>query len=88
MHRTPLSETVRATLARRPGLLPRVLTGGDDYELLFAVSADDVDHVGELAVALNVRLTAIGRLVEGEGVTVRGPDGAPMSLEEAGFRHF
>ena len=72
----PLSDAGRAALAVAPELLPTVLAGGDDYELLFTVPAgfDPAASFGEVPIA------EIGEIVEGRGVTVLGADGAPLVL--------
>ena len=65
----PLSDAGRAALARAPELMSTVLTGGDDYELLFTAPAalDPAAGGGEVAI------TEIGEIVGGRGVAVVGP---------------
>lgn len=82
--RTPLSPPARALLRADPGLIDAVLTGGDDYELLFTLPAD---RRGALA-GLPAPAREIGVVAAGEGVTVAGFDGAPLELPRAGWRHF
>lgn len=82
--RTPLSPPARALLRADPRLIDTVLAGGDDYELLFTLPRD---RRGALA-GLPAPATEIGVVTTGEGVTVAGCDGAPLSLPRAGWRHF
>jgi thiamine-monophosphate kinase len=85
----PLSTAARAALAAEPGLLPLVLTGGDDYELLFAAPPEAEAAVQARAAAAGVAVTHIGRFVEGSAeVTVQGPGGAPLALPQGGWSHF
>ena len=79
----PLSDAGRAALARAPELMSTVLTGGDDYELLFTAPAalDPAAGGGEVAI------TEIGEIVGGRGVAVVGADGAPLALDRGGFSH-
>jgi len=85
----PLSEAVGRALAADPTLLPAILGGGDDYELLFTAAADRAAEIAALAAASDVMITQIGRIAEGEPmVRVEGPDGTPMDVALAGFRHF
>lgn len=64
------------------------LSGGDDYELCFTVPQADVAAViAELACA-GCRPTAIGRIVEGEGVRVREADGGSLDVLRKGWDHF
>jgi thiamine-monophosphate kinase len=58
-------------------LLPTILGGGDDYELLFTASG----RVGDGA-------TEIGEVVAGAGVKVLDRDGAEIAVSVGGFQHF
>ncbi|NQV21203.1 MAG: thiamine-phosphate kinase [Rhodospirillales bacterium] len=69
-------------------LLPALLTGGDDYELLFTVAPEDRDRVVALGARLNVPITEIGRMVEGESVTVLDSHDVPLAFQQSGYRHF
>jgi len=58
--------------------------GGEDYELLAALPAEELRGAVEaLAEAEAVRLTQVGEVVGGKGVEIRLPDG--RLLESAGF---
>ena len=78
----PLSPPARRASEREPRLLETLLTGGDDYELLFTLPAD---RKGELA---GLPVTIIGRMEEGEGVSVVDPAGEAMALTRGGYQHF
>jgi len=65
-----------------------VLSGGDDYELAFAVAPDREAAVAALAERLALPLTRVGALSEGQGVTVADAEGRPIPLEKAGWSHF
>ncbi|MBI2236065.1 MAG: thiamine-phosphate kinase [Magnetospirillum sp.] len=84
----PLSAAAAAALALDHSLLAMVLTGGDDYELLFTAPLAVGGALSALAADIGVALTPIGRVVAGQGVTVRGPDGRSLALEHGGWRHF
>lgn len=87
--RVPLSPAASALLAAEPALLPRVLTGGDDYELLFAAPPAAAERIAALATATGTAATRIGRFVAGDPVvTVRDAQGAPMTLGRQGWSHF
>lgn len=59
------------------------LFGGEDYELLFAISPEDVEKLDE--TTFNI----IGEFVEKEqGVQVRLPEGESMPLTPGGYTHF
>ena len=83
----PLSTAGRAAVDRDAALMTRVLTGGDDYELLFTAPPHAADRILALSKVLGLRLTAIGRVEEGEVVRVRNAAGGPIDLGHGGYTH-
>jgi thiamine-monophosphate kinase len=79
----PLSGAITPNDARR-----YALSGGDDYEICFTVPAAHAEKVGELAAIQSTRATAIGRIVEAHGLTLRDGSGDAVSVTEGGYRHF
>jgi thiamine-monophosphate kinase len=87
--RVPLSPAAKAAVAAGLGHgIATVLTGGDDYELLFTAAPDADAKVAALESGLGLRLTAIGKIIAGADVRVDGPDGRPLELAHSGYRHF
>ena len=85
----PLSDAARAVVAADPGRLELCLTGGDDYELLFAVPPAREAGLVEIARAVGIPVTRIGTFRAGEArVTVMGNDGVGMRLSRGGWSHF
>jgi thiamine-monophosphate kinase len=84
--RVPLSAAAAAVTARKPVLLETVLTGGDDYELLFTAPAERRESIATIASSTGVPITEIGRIKQGDGVIVR-KDGTPLALNRPGYRH-
>jgi thiamine-monophosphate kinase len=65
--------------------LTLALTGGEDYELIFAAPQKILDKCkSELPCAM----TVIGRIVKGKGVKVLDEDGNEFSWGSAGWDHF
>ncbi len=64
------------------------LSGGDDYELCFCVPVSQVAQVQADLSRLGGGATRIGRIVAGEGVRVRGHDGAWLECATSGWEHF
>ena len=60
--RVPLSTAARAVLATNSGHITTVLTGGDDYEILFTAPPEAVNELAELSRTLDVPITTIGRM--------------------------
>ena len=83
----PLSPPAAKALSADPGLMETILTGGDDYELLFTVAPGYAGKMTELARDLDLPLTPIGRVTAGGGLRVVGVDGREMKLAKAGWTH-
>ena len=68
--------------------LAAALSGGDDYELLFAWPARQRGELRPLAAALQLPLTVIGEFTREPGIRVLDEAGQPMVLAGQGFDHF
>jgi thiamine-monophosphate kinase len=84
----PLSPAMATILAADQSRLATVLTGGDDYELLFTAAPEETAALAEISIRTRVPLTAIGSVVAQAGVVVLRADGTPVVLERTGWRHF
>ncbi len=84
----PLSPAARAVLSADPTLLPKLVGGGDDYELLFTAAPEREAAITALADRLGLALTRIGRMAAGQGVTLVDPQGAPLASGAGGWTHF
>jgi thiamine-monophosphate kinase len=86
VEKLPLSAAMR-TAADPQQSRDWALAGGDDYELLFAISPESFPELQRSADQLNLTLTPIGELRAGAGVTwsLNGKDFAPSV---SGYDHF
>ena len=84
----PLSAPLRRALADAPELFTDVISGGDDYEVLAAVSPETCEDYKRAALAAGVPVTEIGALSAGEGVAVEDREGRVMRLKSRGWEHF
>jgi thiamine-monophosphate kinase len=89
----PLSAAARAALAVRPERIADVLTGGDDYEIVFTAPPAATKELTELSQALDVPMAAIGRMQAPstgarDRVTVLDNTGKPLALHRGGWAHF
>lgn len=85
MDKIPLSSGFKAVSAGYGGI-ELALSGGEDYELLFTVSGDDVDIF--LKGVKGIKCTRIGEIVKGRGVAVDRGDGLMYLPKGRGYEHF
>ena len=83
----PLSDAAAARLPSGTEGLLQAASAGDDYELLIAAPGDAEPALFTLCEEARVRLTRVGRLSAGGGLTVRAPDGGLVQPERLGFEH-
>ncbi len=84
----PFSDAARFMIDRSPGLLNRLLTGGDDYELLFTATPGRARSIKALSRHIGVPVTHIGKMVAGSDVRVLTGSGRTIAIERAGYTHF
>lgn len=61
----PFSNEAKIYLKNNPKInLLELLSGGDDYELIFAVNPKNLDKINALSKKLNLKLTCIGKFFE------------------------
>ncbi|HVY06284.1 MAG TPA: thiamine-phosphate kinase [Burkholderiales bacterium] len=65
-----------------------VLAGGDDYELCFTALPQRTAEIAALAATLDLPLTRIGSIVEGNAVLLVDAAGRAVPMKETGFDHF
>lgn len=93
MARVPLSAAAGATVAADAQWLPRLVTGGDDYEILFTAPPEAAARLAALSRTLDLPLTAIGHMARPAaaatpGVTVVDAAGRSVPLDAEGWTHF
>lgn len=84
----PLSHAARIMLSDAPGLLSTILTGGDDYELLFTAPPAHRQAILTLAEKTGVTITEIGAVQEGNGVKCIDKEGKEIEVAKGGYQHF
>jgi thiamine-monophosphate kinase len=84
----PVSAAARAALAAEPTLEERVLTGGDDYEILCAVPDGSLAPFLATCAEAGVPATPIGTVVEGIGRPVFRDGPVERRFERGSFSHF
>ena len=87
--RVPLSSAAAKAVACAPALLAKLLSAGDDYEILAAIGAAHAQAFAAAAQRHEQRVTAIGSIVPGDGqVALIDEGGRALELGRKGFAHF
>ena len=88
----PLSEPARALFERTPDkkaeYTQRVLSGGDDYELLFTAAPGTAADIERCAMRCGTQVTRIGWIEQAPGVRAIAPDGTEIAVTAGGWLHF
>jgi thiamine-monophosphate kinase len=82
-----LSADARRVIATEPALWANVLGGGDDYELVIAVSPRKEAALLAAARSAKTKVTAIGAFTRGKGVALTVA-GRPVRAPRKGYVHF
>lgn len=65
-----------------------ILTGGDDYELVFTAPAALREQVTQAGVLAQTPVTCIGHITNGSGLTLLDTEGQPLAHDFVSFDHF
>ena len=84
----PLSAAARRAIDGGEAAIADLVTGGDDYELLFCAPPAERGAIEALGHRLELAVSRIGTIEHGQGVTVVDADGQPLALGRTGYQHF
>jgi thiamine-monophosphate kinase len=84
----PLSAAARTCLAAEPRLMDRIVTGGDDYEVLLTLPKDGLDSFRKQADSIGVPIAIIGQVLAGDGLPVFRNGLEERRFEAGSFSHF
>jgi thiamine-monophosphate kinase len=91
-HLVPLSDAARRLVTDNQPLRTNLLTGGDDYEIVFTAPVSARDTIVSIASATGVSITRIGRTIPmasgTPAVRVRDETGNIVEAGFGGYRHF
>jgi len=92
LDRVPLSAAAQSLVTDSQPLHISLLTGGDDYELVFTAPNSVSERLQALATECGVGLTRIGRVIDADAqpgtVVVRDANGRRVEVGDGGYRHF
>ena len=83
----PLSKEVKIFLEKKKFSIEQVVTGGDDYELIFTASPANQKEILKTARFAKTRVTRIGTIQTGKGVAILDGNGHIIPLKKGGFSH-
>ena len=84
----PLSPAAMRAIDGGEAAIADLVTGGDDYELLFCAPPAERGAIEALGRRLVLAVSRIGTIEHGQGVTVVDADGQPLALGRTGYQHF
>lgn len=84
----PVSVAAQSALDLVGDRVESLLSGGDDYELLFAASPDRRSELASLSDRLSLPITRIGQVCVEPGLTVVDASQRPITLKATGWTHF
>jgi thiamine-monophosphate kinase len=87
-NRVPVSEAAQRALAQNADLMTRIVSGGDDYEMLVAVAPEKAHAFEAAAIAVGVAVHQIGTLTADRDVKFLTPNGTEIVLNHGGWDHF
>ena len=84
----PLSASARRLTDQHAGMLIRLATAGDDYEVMCTVPPSREQAFIRDAATAGVLVTRIGQVEHGRGARFIGRDGQALTLDRLGWAHF
>lgn len=84
----PLSSNGKKFVKGSKGGLQMLVSGGDDYELIFTAPGENHKTLMNLSEISGIAITAIGRVCSKTSVELLDSEGEKIQLPEKGFKHF
>ncbi|MBL1420310.1 MAG: thiamine-phosphate kinase [Alphaproteobacteria bacterium] len=82
----PFSEETKSILQNEMDMLPAILTGGDDYEILFTADPKHADDIKKHSKNLHFNLTKIGNITDGSKLELFD-SGQPLNMADFELSH-
>lgn len=85
----PLSKETKDYLRKHPSAVKTILSGGEDYELLFTAKPGAENSIHDVSKRLGIRISRVGKILpKNKGVVVIDEKGRMINVKEEGFEHF
>lgn len=86
--KVPLSPSAKTWAGESEEKLIRLVTAGDDFELLFTVAPASRGQVEALSKKAGLPITLIGEITEPQKLVVLDKNGQVVEIKNKGYRHF
>jgi thiamine-monophosphate kinase len=84
----PLSRVAKSVVTEKPDYIDLILSGGDDFELLFTADESFRVIAKSLTKMLDVNLTKIGAMVDRRSIEIFDKNGDKYFIQNNGYTHF
>ena len=84
----PISSNAQNLISSGLVNLEKLITGGDDYELLFTVTESEAKRLKTVVENDKLRITNIGRITDSNDICILNSEGAKLEISNQGFQHF
>ena len=88
LEKIPLSICAQQLIKTKKFYWDSVLSGGDDYELLFTANRDKRSLIKSFGCQFNTLLTRLGSIEHNEGVLILDKVGNEIPTKIGGWQHF
>ncbi len=88
LEKIPLSSAAAAAFASDQQCLHRIMTGGDDYEILCTIPGNVLEEAMAEAASINIGLTPIGIITAPDADPVFRYKGSNVEIMQKAFSHF
>ena len=88
LNNIPLSRSIDKVIKIGKTSIDKILTHGDDYEILFTVNPRNLDQVYKIAKTENTRVSLIGTTDNSKKVLFLDSEAGGMRSLKGGFSHF
>ena len=89
LEKIPLSKETKNYLKKYPPAVKTILSGGEDYELLFTAKPGAEQSIRGISKRLGIRISRVGKILpKNKGVVVIDKKGRRINIKKEGFEHF
>lgn len=85
----PIDPSLKDRITCDSSLFQKLITGGDDYEVLMTVAPHNVEALQQAALKQKIRLTAIGKITDrASGISYYDESGQAVEFKNKSYQHF